>query len=146
MFGFPWWLKYPCNVGDLGSIPGLGRSPGGEHGKELRDAGNSVIVVEHDEDMMRSADYIVDVGPKAGRRGGQIVAAGSIEEIMKSDSITADYLCGRRKIEIPETLRPKIIMKMTVYSVFWFQALCTVLSRTLSHLILKCTGWERGRD
>ena len=73
--------------------------------KELRDAGNSVIVVEHDEDMMRSADYIVDVGPKAGRRGGQIVAAGSIEEIMKSDSITADYLCGRRKIEIPETLR-----------------------------------------
>ena len=74
--------------------------------KELRDAGNSVIVVEHDEDMMRSADYIVDVGPKAGRRGGQIVAAGSIEEIMKSDSITADYLCGRRKIEIPETLRP----------------------------------------
>lgn len=73
--------------------------------KELRDAGNSVIVVEHDEDMMRSADYIVDVGPKAGRRGGQIVAAGSIEDIMKSDSITADYLCGRRKIEIPQTLR-----------------------------------------
>ena len=73
--------------------------------KELRDAGNSVIVVEHDEDMMRSADYIVDVGPKAGRRGGQIVAAGTIEDIMKSNSITADYLCGRRKIEIPETLR-----------------------------------------
>ena len=73
--------------------------------KDLRDAGNSVIVVEHDEDMMRSADYIVDVGPKAGRRGGQIVAAGTIEDIMKSNSITADYLCGRRKIEIPETLR-----------------------------------------
>ena len=73
--------------------------------KELRDAGNSVIVVEHDEDMMRSADYIVDVGPKAGRRGGHIVAAGSIEDIMKSDSITADYLCGRRMIEIPQTLR-----------------------------------------
>ena len=73
--------------------------------KELRDAGNSVIVVEHDEDMMRSADFIVDVGPKAGRRGGQIVAAGTIEDIMKSSSITADYLCGRRKIEIPETLR-----------------------------------------
>ena len=73
--------------------------------KELRDAGNSVIVVEHDEDMMRSADYIVDVGPKAGRRGGQIVAAGTIEDIIKSNSITADYLCGRRKIEIPETLR-----------------------------------------
>ena len=73
--------------------------------QELRDAGNSVIVVEHDEDMMRSADYIVDVGPKAGRRGGQIVATGKIDDIMRSDSITADYLCGRRKIEIPETLR-----------------------------------------
>ena len=73
--------------------------------QELRDAGNSVIVVEHDEDMMRSADYIVDVGPKAGRRGGQIVAAGTIDDIMNSNSITADYLCGRRKIEIPEKLR-----------------------------------------
>ena len=69
--------------------------------KDLRDAGNSVIVVEHDEDMMRSEDYIVYVGPKAGRRGGHIVATGTIEDIMKSDSITADYLCGRRKIEIP---------------------------------------------
>lgn len=73
--------------------------------KELRDAGNSVIVVEHDEDMMRSADYIVDVGPKAGRRGGQIMAAGTIDDIMRSESITADYLCGRRRIEIPEKLR-----------------------------------------
>ncbi|MBR4854146.1 MAG: excinuclease ABC subunit UvrA [Alistipes sp.] len=73
--------------------------------KELRDAGNSVIVVEHDEDMMRSADFIVDVGPKAGRRGGQIVAAGTIDDIMNSNSITADYLCGRRTIDIPETLR-----------------------------------------
>ena len=74
--------------------------------QQLRDAGNSVIVVEHDEEMMRSADYIVDVGPKAGRRGGHIVAAGTVEDIMRSDSITADYLCGRRKIEIPEQLRP----------------------------------------
>lgn len=73
--------------------------------QELRDAGNSVIVVEHDEDMMRSADFIVDVGPKAGRRGGQIVATGTIDDIMQFSSITADYLCGRRKIEIPETLR-----------------------------------------
>ncbi len=73
--------------------------------QELRDAGNSVIVVEHDEDMMRSADFIVDVGPKAGRRGGQIVATGTIDDIMQSSSITADYLCGRRKIEIPQTLR-----------------------------------------
>ena len=74
--------------------------------QELRDAGNSVIVVEHDEEMMRAADYIVDVGPKAGRRGGHIVAAGTIDDIMRSNTITADYLCGRRKIEIPEHLRP----------------------------------------
>ena len=74
--------------------------------QELRDAGNSVIVVEHDEEMMRSADYIVDVGPKAGQRGGHIVAAGTIDDIMRSNTITADYLCGRRKIEIPEHLRP----------------------------------------
>ena len=73
--------------------------------KELRDAGNSVIVVEHDEDMMRSADFIVDVGPKAGRRGGNIVASGTIDDIINSGSITADYLCGRRKIERSETLR-----------------------------------------
>ena len=73
--------------------------------KSLRDAGNSVIVVEHDEDMMRSADYIVDVGPLAGRRGGQIVAAGSYEQICQSSSITADYLTGRRSIPMPERLR-----------------------------------------
>ena len=74
--------------------------------EELRDAGNSVIVVEHDEEMMRAADFIVDVGPKAGRRGGQIVAAGTFDEIVKADTITADYLTGRRRIEIPATLRP----------------------------------------
>ena len=74
--------------------------------KELRDAGNSVIVVEHDEDMMRAADYIVDVGPRAGRKGGRIVAAGSFDDILHADSITADYLTGRRRIEIPEKLRP----------------------------------------
>ncbi len=73
--------------------------------EELRDAGNSVIVVEHDEEMMRAADFIVDVGPKAGRRGGHIVAAGTFDEILHSDSITADYLTGRRRIEIPEKLR-----------------------------------------
>ena len=73
--------------------------------KSLRDAGNSVIVVEHDEDMMRSADYIVDVGPLAGRRGGKIVAEGTFEDICRSDSITADYLTGRRKIERPTALR-----------------------------------------
>ncbi|MBR3793930.1 MAG: excinuclease ABC subunit UvrA [Alistipes sp.] len=82
--------------------------------QELRDAGNSVIVVEHDEEMMRSADYIVDVGPKAGRRGGQIVATGTIEDIMRSNSITADYLCGRRKIEIPDKLRAGTGEKLTL--------------------------------
>ena len=73
--------------------------------EELRDAGNSVIVVEHDEDMMRAADFIVDVGPRAGRKGGHIMAAGTIDDILRSDSITADYLTGRRRIGIPETLR-----------------------------------------
>ena len=73
--------------------------------KNLRDAGNSVIVVEHDEDMMRSADYIVDVGPLAGRRGGRIVAQGTFDDICNGESITADYLTGRRRIEIPKTLR-----------------------------------------
>ncbi|MBR5136145.1 MAG: excinuclease ABC subunit UvrA, partial [Rikenellaceae bacterium] len=73
--------------------------------KELRDAGNSVIVVEHDEDMIRSADYVVDVGPRAGMKGGHIVAAGTPEEVEKSDSLTADYLTGRRSIPVPEQLR-----------------------------------------
>ncbi len=82
--------------------------------QELRDAGNSVLVVEHDEDMMREADFIVDVGPKAGRRGGQIVATGTIEDIMRSSSITADYLCGRRRIEIPERLREGSGEKITL--------------------------------
>ena len=82
--------------------------------QELRDAGNSVIVVEHDEEMMRSADFIIDVGPKAGRRGGQIVAAGTLDDILKSDTITADYLCGRRKIEIPATLRAGTGQSLTI--------------------------------
>ncbi|MBQ5704002.1 MAG: excinuclease ABC subunit UvrA [Alistipes sp.] len=82
--------------------------------QELRDAGNSVLVVEHDEEMMRHADFIVDVGPKAGRRGGQIVATGTIDDIMQSQSITADYLCGRRKIEIPSTLREGTGQSITI--------------------------------
>ena len=73
--------------------------------KALRDAGNSVIVVEHDEDMMREADYIVDIGPKAGRRGGHIVAQGTYSEIVGATGYTADYLSGRRAIEIPQELR-----------------------------------------
>ncbi len=73
--------------------------------KELRDAGNSVVVVEHDEEIMRAADFIVDIGPKAGRLGGHVVATGSFADIIKSNGITADYLVGRRRIEIPQTLR-----------------------------------------
>ena len=69
--------------------------------KELRDLGNTVIVVEHDEDMMRAADWIIDVGPKAGRKGGEIVFQGTPAEMLKQDTITADYLNGKRKIEIP---------------------------------------------
>ena len=68
----------------------------------LRDLGNTLIVVEHDEDTMRSADYIVDIGPKAGVHGGEVVACGTPEEIMASpNSITGDYLAGRRRIEVP---------------------------------------------
>jgi excinuclease ABC subunit A len=73
--------------------------------KELRDAGNSVIVVEHDEEMIRSADFIVDVGPRAGMRGGEIIAAGGMDAILEAGGITADYLTGRRRIEVPATRR-----------------------------------------
>jgi len=73
--------------------------------KELRDLGNSVIVVEHDEEMIRSADYILDIGPGAGRLGGEIVAQGSPEELIKFDSITAQYLNGVKKIAIPKSIR-----------------------------------------
>ena len=74
--------------------------------KNLRDLGNTVIVVEHDEDTMRSADYIVDVGPGAGVHGGEIVAAGSVKDICKAKrSITGDYLSGRKRIAVPETRR-----------------------------------------
>ena len=70
--------------------------------KRLRDLGNTLIVVEHDEDTIRSADYIVDIGPKAGVHGGEIVATGTVEDIvLESRSLTGDYLSGRRKIEIP---------------------------------------------
>ena len=70
--------------------------------KGLRDLGNTLIVVEHDEDTMRAADYIVDIGPKAGVHGGEVVACGTPEEIQNEPrSITGDYLAGRRKIEVP---------------------------------------------
>ncbi len=74
--------------------------------KRLRDLGNTLIVVEHDEDTMREADYIVDIGPLAGVNGGELVASGSLEDIMACEkSITGDFLSGRRKIGIPSTRR-----------------------------------------
>ena len=74
--------------------------------KELRDLGNTLLVVEHDEDTMREADYIIDVGPGAGVNGGRIVAAGTPEEVMNTPgSITGDYLAGRKKIPVPEHRR-----------------------------------------
>ena len=74
--------------------------------KHLRDLGNSVIVVEHDEDTMRAADYVVDIGPGAGEHGGQVVAAGTAEELMKNPaSITGKYLSGELKIPVPSTRR-----------------------------------------
>ncbi|MHB9056803.1 MAG: excinuclease ABC subunit UvrA [Paludibacteraceae bacterium] len=74
--------------------------------KKLRDTGNSVIVVEHDKDMMLAADYVVDLGPRAGRFGGELIFAGTPQEMLKSDTLTADYLNGKKKIEIPSTIRP----------------------------------------
>src|SRR5690606_22317487 len=73
--------------------------------KNLRDIGNSVLVVEHDKDMIESADYVLDIGPAAGRRGGEIVSVGAPEEIKNHDTLAADYPNGRRKIEIPERHR-----------------------------------------
>lgn len=75
--------------------------------KHLRDLGNTLIVVEHDEDTMRAADYLIDVGPGAGIHGGEIVAAGTPEEVMNTPgSLTGDYLAGRRSIPVPEQRRP----------------------------------------
>lgn len=69
--------------------------------KTLRDSGNSIMVVEHDKDMMLESDYVVDIGPKAGRKGGYIVFAGTPKEMLKSSTLTAEYLNGTKKIEIP---------------------------------------------
>ncbi|MBO5799840.1 MAG: excinuclease ABC subunit UvrA [Paludibacteraceae bacterium] len=73
--------------------------------KQLRDIGNSIIVVEHDKDMMLEADYIVDMGPHAGRHGGEVVFAGTPKEMLKTSTVTADYLNGKRNIEIPKVKR-----------------------------------------
>ncbi len=84
--------------------------------KGLRDLGNTLIVVEHDEDTMRSADYIVDIGPKAGVHGGEVVACGTPEQIMACpNSITGDYLAGRRKIQVPAVRKPADERRLKVY-------------------------------
>lgn len=74
--------------------------------KELRDLGNTVIVVEHDRDMMLAVDYVVDIGPKAGRKGGEVVFQGTVDEMLKQNTITAQYLNGQLKIELPKKHRP----------------------------------------
>ena len=74
--------------------------------KQLRDIGNSVIVVEHDKDMMLAADYVVDMGPHAGRLGGEVVFSGTPDEMMQADTLTSAYLNGKKRIEIPEKPRP----------------------------------------
>lgn len=73
--------------------------------RELRDLGNTIIVVEHDKDMMLASDYVVDIGPKAGRKGGEVVYQGTPQEMLKTDTITAQYLNGERKIEVPTQRR-----------------------------------------
>lgn len=73
--------------------------------KSLRDLGNTVIVVEHDEDIMKAADYIIDIGPEAGTHDGEVVAAGTYEELLKADTLTGKYLSGRLAIEVPKKRR-----------------------------------------
>ena len=73
--------------------------------ESLRDLGNTVIVVEHDEDIMKAADYIIDIGPEAGTLGGEVVATGTYEEILKAPTLTGEYLSGRRTIEMPKKAR-----------------------------------------
>ena len=74
--------------------------------KHLRDLGNTLVVVEHDEDTMKAADFIVDIGPGAGEHGGEIVAAGTIEDIKNcEESITGQYLSGKKRIDAPDETR-----------------------------------------
>ena len=81
--------------------------------KNLRDLGNTVIVVEHDEDVMHAADYIIDIGPEAGYLGGELVFAGDFKELKEADTLTSQYLTGRLEIKVPETRRkPKEFIKI----------------------------------
>lgn len=82
--------------------------------KELRDLGNTVVVVEHDKDMMLESDYVIDIGPKAGRKGGKVVFAGTTEEMLKSGTLTAGYLNGSLKIEVPAKRRKGNGKKLTL--------------------------------
>lgn len=82
--------------------------------KKLRDTGNSVIVVEHDKDIMLEADYVVDLGPYAGRRGGKVVFSGTPQEMLKASTMTADYLNGKLKIEVPKKRRKGNGKKITI--------------------------------
>ena len=92
--------------------PSIGLHPRDTHRlisvlKQLRDLGNTVIVVEHEEEIIRAADYIVDIGPEAGENGGKVVFSGNYTDLCKAtESLTADYLCGRKSIEIPKSVRP----------------------------------------
>ena len=83
--------------------------------KSLRDIGNSVIVVEHDKDMMLASDYIVDMGPKAGRLGGEVVFAGTPQEMLKTHTMTSQYLNGEMKIEVPTQRRPGNGKKLSLF-------------------------------
>ncbi len=83
--------------------------------KELRDLGNTVIVVEHDKDMMLAADYIIDIGPKAGRKGGEVVFQGTPQQMLKHKTITAEYLNGERAIYLPAVRRKGNSMNITIH-------------------------------
>ncbi|HCY5894055.1 TPA: excinuclease ABC subunit UvrA [Staphylococcus aureus] len=83
--------------------------------KEMRDLGNTLIVVEHDDDTMRAADYLVDIGPGAGEHGGQIVSSGTPQKVMKDKkSLTGQYLSGKKRIEVPEYRRPASDRKISI--------------------------------
>ncbi|WP_404372070.1 excinuclease ABC subunit UvrA [Sphingomonas sp. MMS24-J45] len=85
--------------------------------RRLRDLGNTVLVVEHDEDAIRTADYVIDMGPGAGVHGGEVVAQGTFEQVLANpDSITADYLAGRREVAVPKTRRKGNGKKLTVHN------------------------------
>ncbi len=86
--------------------------------KKLRDHGNTVIVVEHDRDIMLQSDYIIDLGPKAGRLGGQLVFAGTPQEMLKADTLTAAYLRGEKQIPLPEAIRPGNGHELVLYDCY----------------------------